>query len=83
LRYGGQIVAELLRWDADIMEGGDLVGKARLASPPNEFYMEHAANRLKLVLWLGKTDIRGKAETATMIDGLLHFHLRREHRNGN
>jgi hypothetical protein len=45
--------------------------------------MEHAANRLKLVLWLGKTDIRGKAETATMIDGLLHFHLRREHRNGN
>ena len=81
LRLGGQIVAELAAWDAEIMEGGEFVGKARLASPPNMYYMEHGRG-FQLVLWIGHMEVRGEAVTAVVADGYLHFHLRREKRNG-
>ena len=77
LRFGGQIVADLAAWDAEVWDGGELVGKARLASEPNSYYMEHGHD-FKLTLFLGKMDIRGQAVTAVVADGYLHFHLRRE-----
>ena len=81
LRLGGQIVADLSAWDAEIMDGGELVGKARLASVPNSFSMEHGHD-FRLVLYLGRMEMRGPALTAVVADGYLHFHLRREKRNG-
>ena len=81
LRLGGQIVAELAAWDAEVLEGGEFVGKARLAAQPNTFYLEHG-HGFKLILYLGKMEVRGDAATAVVADGHLHFHLRREKRHG-
>ena len=81
LRLGGQVVAELAAWDAEVMERGEFVGKARLASPPNTYYLEHG-HGFQLILWIGHMEVRGEAVTAVVADGYLHFHLRREKRNG-
>jgi len=81
LRLGGQIVADLAAWDAEIWEGGEFVGKAQLAAPPNTFYLEHG-HGFTLILYMGRMEVRGEAVTAVVADGYLHFHLRRERRNG-